>query len=507
MSGIRIDYVLKQKPVILISFAFFLFYLFYAFKLNVWEDEVHTLATISGTNLKDLLKASVEFEGQPPFYFIIAFLWGKISSTVLFMRLLSSIFTITTGLIIYNIYKKKSPDANWWVLILVFSNPYMLYLATEIRCYSLVVLLSVLILYLFSNYYFSQYVSYKIRVIYIILSILAVNTQYFIAFLLFANWVFLFWKGYKRVFLTYLVDMVFVMISLLWVPFFLFNQVDQHLFDQISCNLRDYFSFIFGRLDGYFLFRDYFPFKIVGYIIEITILITIGISIYRNNNISKYFSDNLYFIYLITVMSAFFLVLYPVLGKDLLAIRHTAILFPLVLILFLKTFNYFQNRIIKAILILTIFGFYLSGTLYYYKSFIKDVNIQGYMNYLSDNIKEDEPIVIFKHRIAVPFTFHFIGENKINVFPYPIDYSVKWDAKALAEPAKKEAVEKLLTKISENSSFWVVNFYYPGSVDPDVQVVDSLIGKEYILEADTEFVDTKRYSTYFPVQIRKLKRH
>ena len=140
---------IDNKPVILSTFVFFIVSLLLSWKLNVWEDEVYTLSTISKNTFADMVRASIVFEGQPPFYFILAFFWAKINDSVFFMRLLSVIFTIAAGLLIYDLYRKKSPHPKWWGIILVFANPFMLYLATEIRGYSLVVLLSILIILLF----------------------------------------------------------------------------------------------------------------------------------------------------------------------------------------------------------------------------------------------------------------------------------------------------------------------------------------------------------------------
>jgi hypothetical protein len=507
MPGKSRSLVDKQYLVFVIVILYLFFYLFFAGRLNVWEDETHTLNTVSTSSLKDLIRVSLVFEGQPPIYFILAYFWAKINSSVLFMRLLSTLLTLSSGLLIFKLSRKNSSNANLWILVLVFSNPYMLYLATEIRCYSLVVLLSILIIILFQKYYSNQNIPVFVRIIYIAISIAAVNTQYFVAFLLLSNGIFLLVKGYKKVFIAYLLDMIFVMLSLAWTPFFLTNQVGQHAIGNQSFRLEDYARFILGRLDEYVFFRDYFPYKIAGYIIEILVILTILIHLFVKRVFKEFIKVNFYYIFSIIVISICFLMIYPFLGNELLALRHTAILFPLIFLLFLKSVEYFQKPLFKSILIAVLCLFYITGSIYFYRSFIKDIDIHGCLKYMSGKVKADEPIVVFKHRIAVPFVYHFKGSNEIHVFPYPIDNSKKWDATLLAIPADKKVVKALLSKISEGKSFWVLNFYYPGAQDSDIQLIDSLIGKDYILEYDTILIDTKRYQSYYPVQIRKLKRN
>lgn len=504
MPGKFMESILKQKPIILITFLFLIICLFLSWKLNIWEDESYTLTTISNDSFKGLIRASIVFEGQPPFYFIIAFFWAKISNSVFFIRLLSTLFTISSGLLLYRLYKKNSVNANWWIILLVFANPFMIYLATEIRCYSLVVLLSILIISLFQQYYCNQNVPVLIRVLYIILSIVAVNTQYFVAFLLLSNGIYLLIKGCKRSFIIYLIDMFFVVISLSWAPFFIFKQIDTHVYYDIPESFTDIIRFMFGRLDEYVLFRDYFPFKIAGYIIEIFIILTVLIHLFSKRQFKRFFLENFYYVFQIAVIFVCFVLIYPVLGTDLVRIRHTAILFPLIFLLFLRSLDYIQARHIKRVLISTIFLFYLAGSAYYYKSFVKDLDVHGGMNYLKGKLKDDESIVLIRQRLAIPFVYYLNGPNEINILPYPLDYTKVFDRGSLAIPAKKEMVEELLSRISKNNSFWVINFSFD-SLASDVQAVNSLIGNLYTLESDTVISDTKRHKTYFPIQIRKLK--
>jgi hypothetical protein len=421
------------------------------------------------------------------------------------MRLLSTLVTISSGLLLYKLYKKNSVHASWWIILLVFANPFMIYLATEIRCYALVLLLSLLLISLFQQYYCNQNVPAFIRVLYITLSIAAVNTQYFVAFLLLSNGIYLLIKGYKKTFITYLVDMFFVLISLSWTLFFITKQIDAHVYYDIPESYKDIIRFMLGRLDEYVFFRHYLPFKIAGYIIEILIILTILVHFFSKRQTKKFFVENFYYIFQVAVIVVCFVLVYPVLGNDLVRIRHTAILFPLIFLLFLRSFDYFQAKNIKGILISTIFLFYLAGTLYFYKSFVKDLDVHGGMNYLKGKLKEDEAIVLIRQRLALPFVYYLNGPNEIYMLPYQ---NAVYDRESLAIPAKKEMVEELLSRISKDNSFWVINFHFIDSLASDVQTVNSLIGNQYTLESDTVISDTKRYyHNYFPIQIRKLKRN
>src|SRR5665647_3232622 len=65
--------------------------IFLSYKLNIWEDEAYSLHTTS-KNLATVIRESYDFEGQPPFYFLLLAIWRHINSGIFFARLLSLIF-------------------------------------------------------------------------------------------------------------------------------------------------------------------------------------------------------------------------------------------------------------------------------------------------------------------------------------------------------------------------------------------------------------------------------
>jgi hypothetical protein len=88
---------LKRHQKHLKKFAFYLFIVVYFITLlylcnrqYIWEDEAYSLNTTSH-NLFEVVKFSYNFEGQPPFYFLLLAVWRKINSSIFFARLLSVI--------------------------------------------------------------------------------------------------------------------------------------------------------------------------------------------------------------------------------------------------------------------------------------------------------------------------------------------------------------------------------------------------------------------------------
>jgi len=464
------------------------------------------METMSSNSFKELIRTSIIFEGQPTIYYIITFYWAKINNSIFFLRLLTTLFTITSGLLLYKLYKENSTSPNRWLLLLVYANPFMLYLATEIRCYSLVILLSLVLISLFYKYYSNQKVTFWIRFFYVLISIIAVNTHYFLSFLLLSNGFYLLVKGYKKTLIAYLFDMAFVLVSLIWMPFFIFEQIHAIKYTEVVLTFQSMFMFIVRRFRDYLFATSMFPFQGMKYIILALIMSPILIQFRFKKNLMHFWVNNFYLLNLVVIISCCFLMLYPLLGTEFLGTRHTSILFPPLVILFLKLFDYLQNKYVKLLLIFIMFLFYSLSGINYYWLFVKDANFHDAIEYLTDNSKENESIILIDNQLARPFIYYYNGLNKTYILPYPIDISKPYEYELLTKPMNPDSVKRFFENISSNGNFWVLNFDNNTEWnDPNLNMLNSLIDSCFLIESDTLIADLKRNITYKSIQIRKLK--
>jgi len=506
MSTNLSESVLKQKPIIIIIFLSLLIYLFLSFKLNVWIDEVCTIKTISHDSVNSTIKSAINFEGQPPFYFIIAFLWAKISNSEFFLRLLSVLFTVSAGLLLFKLYRNISVTKDWLILILIFANPFMVYIATEIRCYSLVVLLSLLLIHIFQKYYTDQKVPILIRTIFIVTSIAAVNTQYFVSFILLSNAVYLMIKSNWKTFLTYMIDMFFVVASLMWVPFHIIGQLDMHLYPGINIGFKDIISFLPERFNDYIFNRHLFPYRILGYLIQLIIIFSIILSIFIKRKVKNFIASNLYLFVQLIGLSLWFSLVYFKLGNEFLSIRHTAILFPVIFLLFIRSFDYFQNVYFKRLIIITAFSFSLICTFNFYKLFVKDFDVLGCVKYMTTNSKETEPIVLMTNQEGLPFLYYFRKKNETYVLPYTLSDSTGFSYVKLGKALKSEEIDELLSKVNRSHNFWVLNLLKDNIHDKNLMSIDEKLNStKYSLVADTIIGDPKNRKSFKDLHIRKFR--
>ena len=164
-----------------IFYGFILLYstclIFLCYKLNIWEDESYSLHTTSG-GLATVIHQAYNFEGQPPFYFLLLALWRHIDSGIFFARLLSLVFIGLGSYVFYKlVHLVSGAGSSRWMLIIFLLNPFTVWAGLEIRLYSLVIFLSIISVYFFLRFYTEN----KTKYLYLLLLICLIGlyTQYF----------------------------------------------------------------------------------------------------------------------------------------------------------------------------------------------------------------------------------------------------------------------------------------------------------------------------------------
>ncbi|GAK52802.1 membrane protein-like protein [Candidatus Moduliflexus flocculans] len=180
--------------------------------LNIWYDEAYSLQTTQ-YDIGYALTRAINFEEQPPLYFMLLNLWRNINDSYVFARLFSVLCTTLTLIIFANISRTLVKDLHpGWLTAVVAFNPSILWAATEIRCYAFVILISTLLCKLFGDAYLSDHPTIRIKWYYTMTAIVALYTFYFLGFLLVANACALLLLKRWRAFRAYLFSMIIVAI-------------------------------------------------------------------------------------------------------------------------------------------------------------------------------------------------------------------------------------------------------------------------------------------------------
>ena len=336
---------INQNLIIYIIVAFHcLITIFLSLKLNVWIDEVFTLQTTS-KNLTYALDRALNFELQPPLYFILLNLWRTANSSIFFARLFSIVCSFLALLIVINISKKILTKVNsTWIAIVFGFNPFLIWAATEIRLYAFVILLSSLLILLFYDGYISENPKTSSRRFYVIISVLGLYTQYYLGFFLVANgvtlvilrrWNFLA-KYLSGILLTTLVFLPMMVIFLHQYTTVSATSVEQAYSDTIYGVIRSVYSNIANYLlpyDG----SKLLPYDSSKWILLLRRWILrffiIAIIYFVAKNYKDFFVPKYIAIWTIfVVLSILFLIVRMILGETFFRIRHTAILFVPIII-------------------------------------------------------------------------------------------------------------------------------------------------------------------------------
>ena len=159
-----------------------------AFFVNIWADEASTLYTTRDGFFYSLQNA-FSIEKQAPLYFWILSLWRGINDSVFFARLFSIIFSILAIVFFYRLARKFFDEKAAFFAAAFFAlHPYLFWASLEIRLYSLIIFLSVLILDLFVGIFLNRRDTEKTQrkneIAFILTSIIALYTNYYLGFLL-----------------------------------------------------------------------------------------------------------------------------------------------------------------------------------------------------------------------------------------------------------------------------------------------------------------------------------
>ncbi|NJR69385.1 MAG: hypothetical protein HC771_12505 [Synechococcales cyanobacterium CRU_2_2] len=193
----------------------------FAALLNIWIDEAYTLDT-TGLGLAHAWVEAIRFENQPPLYFFLLALWRQLNDSIFFARLFSCLCIALTIYCAPLLSRRYLPKLNsCWLTLSLALHPYAIWAALEIRTYALGILLSELLLICFFDAYLKTALALNIQslniqslnaqpaarqpaarqpvarqsmlnragIVYGLVAIAALYTNYMLGAILIANWV------------------------------------------------------------------------------------------------------------------------------------------------------------------------------------------------------------------------------------------------------------------------------------------------------------------------------
>ena len=161
-----------------------------AYFLNIWSDEASSL--YSTESVSAAFRNAATVERQAPLYFWILSLWRVMNASPFFARVLSTLFSVAAIWLFSNLASRVLKNSRTAILTTAFFalHPIMIWASVEIRVYALLILISIALLRLFIDAFFegpeanTQRSQRTAKIGFLVVSIIALYTNYYLGFLL-----------------------------------------------------------------------------------------------------------------------------------------------------------------------------------------------------------------------------------------------------------------------------------------------------------------------------------
>lgn len=456
-----------------------------AYYLNIWADEASTLYTTQ-SGFSAAFQNALADEKQAPLYFWMLSLWREINDSIFFARLFSIVCSLLAIKFFHDLTRKFFDEKSALLAAAFFAlHPYMIWASLEIRVYSLVILLTILLLKFFrEGYYETKEVSHaparisqrKAQILYVLISIVALYTNYYLGFLLVGNFFALVVTRKSRAAKSYFLQMMIVgaaFTPLLWATKsqFAVNTSGFQTGKSITEGLRIVWSFFLTfilpteiyppeELTAISTFRLWF--------VRVAVL-AIVVLLFKNRR--KLDENIVAFGTTTATIGAFLLAAYFLLGTIYVEIRHAAILFaPLLLCAALvineilppersdahKKENRFSTRKTFALFLAITAAIFFSYSVYtLYPNLTKRGDWALVGSFLEQSETANQPIIVFTTFDALALPYHYRGANLI----LPNEKFFDWELEA--EPGSADAwrrqTDYIISKIpAEAREIWLL---------------------------------------------------
>jgi uncharacterized membrane protein len=474
-----------------------------AYVLNIWMDEASTLYSTQNGFFHTLSNASTD-ERQAPLYFIVLSVWRMFDDSIFFARLFS-ILSSTLAVFFFHRLARNYFDefAANFITVLFSIHPYLIWASVEIRVYSTVILLSILLLFFFTEGFFNEEgvsgkdakKQRKAQIFYVVTAIVALYTNYYLGFLLVGGFAALIVLRRFQAARSYFLKMLIVgtcILPLLWII--------RQQFAMNTSGFTEEKSIVEGlRILWNHAFTLTFPIdpapNVAPSAITVTRIWFLGLSaaiiilFLLKDRFRAANEKVLMFGTVALVISKFLFAAYFLLGTEFIAFRHVTVLFaPLILFLGLLVKSVFPGKALILFTVLLALLFPYSKIYKQYPNFSKRGDWARVAQFIEQNEKPNQPIIVFQNYDALSLPFYYKGVNQIlpdeNFFHWRVEDSLS------NENAFKSQIAFVISEIPPDvQEIWVAT----EEVCQDAKTSPACRPLENFLEANYTVIETKDF--------------
>lgn len=468
-----------------------------AFFLNIWADEASTLYSTQNGFFHAFGNAWID-EKQAPLYFWSLSLWRNLNDSIFFARIFSTVCSCLAIKVFYNLARRLfDENAALFVTAFFALHPLLFWASAEIRVYSLVILFSCLLLKSFADAFLNSALAQNqktSKIIYVVISIIALYTNYYLGFLLVGNFAALLilrkWREAKNYFLL----MIIVGAAILPMAWIIKQQLEINTGGMIfKVSFIEAAQILWNHLLTFVLPTELFPgietsiVSIVrNWLVRLSILAAIFFLV--KNKFRAIDEKVLTFGAISATVIVFLIAAYFILGNEYISLRHAALLFPPVILLvysFLLNALPRKSWIIFAVLLAFLFPFSIYKL---YPTRAKRGDWARVGAFIEQREKPNQPIIIYKVYDALNLPYHYAGVNKI----YPDKGFFEWNAEdsAISENRFKRQIDFIISQIPpEAEEIWLLTA--EDCQNPNLQIVclplENFVEANYTIELEKDF--------------------
>jgi len=487
------------------NFGAYIFFLLYAafviylcYTLNIWIDETYS-ANTSSYDLKGVIKQSYNFEGQPPAYFILLSWWRLINPGLFFSRLFSVLCTGLAAWVFYKTIKLIAEKNNAvWYTALFLLNPFTVWICTQMRLYAFLLMLAVLSLYFFFNFFKSG--KSKHQVGFAVIAIAGIYTQYLYVFLLISLGVsVLLFKGWKT-FFTYCLYLVPAALLFLQNILFTTNPMELAYVNSIQSSFSTRLISILHSPQNLLLASNNLSFSRIIRTCIVMLLVFLLLNAYFLAYKKSKAKDNFNSSATVIIISCTCLVFCIAIFFAVTAIdyndKYLTIGFPLLILLLVMIDIY--SVVISRSIILMIAVYYIILLVPVYRYPVNDFNSRALAAYITRTENKNEPILFYPKVLALPFQYYYKGKGIVVPLPDAIKFDSSYLSKIKDSTEFKTAMDRI--NAEPGSYLLITNRSEPHFAnDPDIKMLNTYLPLHYTVTIDTLF-----YGKLNSLRVRRL---
>lgn len=398
----------------------------FALTLNVWTDEASTLYATQNGFWVAFQTAAAE-QKQAPLYFWIMSLWRMADDSLFFARLFSIVCSLGAIVVFHRLATRFfKPVAALAATAFIALHPFLIWASVEVRVYSLVVLLSVVLIRLFLDAFFDDDGSpnrYWKSVWFLVFAIISLYTNYYLGFLLAGLFFALIVTGKWRSAIRYAGLMVVAGAAFLPLVLTAAAELRSRSAGSIEeYSLIDGVKVVWNHLLTFLLPTEIFPPEqqsiasmVRAWIARFGLAVIAILAIWKRKDIT---APTIAFAVVAAAIGFCMIVAGSLVGPSLIVIRHAAMLYvtvvlPLALLIRDISVGWRVNNIFLAgavPLIIASFGY---GISHIYPEHTKRGDWARVAAFIEQNESAGQPILVFPTFDALSPRSHYKGVNQI----------------------------------------------------------------------------------------------